>query len=302
MDLKSKIILIYGPTAAGKTKFAVKLAKKIKGEIINADSMQVYKNFKVLTARPSKEDTKNVKHYLFGFKDAKKDFSVGDWIAQVKKRIELIKKKNKIPILVGGTGLYFKAITEGLVKITNIPSKTRAKIRNLHIKIGQNNFFNELIRIDPLVNNKIKPNDVQRSLRAYEVKFFTKKSIFNWYKETKPIFKKSEFVKIYVDFPRSELIERINFRTKKMLENGSIMEVKKFLRLRVSKDSTASKAIGILEIKDFLNNRLSLKQVIEKISIKTRQYAKRQSTWARGQMIGWNKIYPNSLNKILKKF
>ena len=182
---------------------------------------------------------------------------------------------------MGGTGLYFKAITEGLVKITNIPSKTRAKIRNLHIKIGQNNFFNELIRIDPLVNNKIKPNDVQRSLRAYEVKFFTKKSIFNWYKETKPIFKKSEFVKIYVDFPRSELIERINFRTKKMLENGSIMEVKKFLRLRVSKDSTASKAIGILEIKDFLNNRLSLKQVIEKISIKTRQYAKRQVTWAR---------------------
>ena len=141
MDLKSKIILIYGPTASGKSNFAIKLAKKIRGEIVNADSMQVYKELKILSARPFPKNYKNIKHHLYGFKSVKKNFSTGDWLKLVNKKILDIKKRKKTPILVGGTGLYFKAITEGLVNIPNIPIRLRSKIRLLHKKIGTKKFF-----------------------------------------------------------------------------------------------------------------------------------------------------------------
>ena len=301
MDLKSKIILIYGPTASGKTEFAVKLAKKVKGEIINADSMQVYKELKILTARPLKKDEQNIKHHLYGFKEVKKNFSTGDWINLVIKKIKLIRKKNKIPILVGGTGLYFKSMTEGLVEIPNIPTKVRKQIRALQKKVGQKKFFEKLIKIDPPANIKIRPTDVQRSIRAYEVKLFTKRSLFDWYKKTKSKFKNKDFLKLYIEFPRSELVQRINLRTKKMLESGSILEVKKFLKLRIPSDKSISKAIGIVQIKNLIQNKLSKEHVIEKISIKTRQYAKRQVTWARGNMKDWKKIKPKDLNSFLKK-
>ena len=134
MDLKSKIILISGPTASGKSNFAIKLAKKIKGEIINADSMQVYKELRILTARPIKKKHKKIKHHLYGFQSVKKKFSTGEWLKLVIKNISTIKKRKKIPIIVGGTGLYFKALTDGLVKIPNIPIKFRIKIRNLQKK------------------------------------------------------------------------------------------------------------------------------------------------------------------------
>ena len=301
MDLKSKIILIYGPTASGKTEFAIKLAKKVKGEIINADSMQVYKELKILTARPLKKDEQNIKHHLYGFKEVKKNFSTGDWINLVIKKIKLIRKKNKIPILVGGTGLYFKSMTEGLVEIPNIPTKVRKQIRALQKKVGQKKFFEKLIKIDPPANIKIRPTDVQRSIRAYEVKLFTKRSLFDWYKKTKSKFKNKDFLKLYIEFPRSELVQRINLRTKKMLESGSILEVKKFLKLRIPSDKSISKAIGIVQIKNLIQNKLSKEHVIEKISIKTRQYAKRQVTWARGNMKDWKKIKPKDLNSFLKK-
>ena len=128
MDLKSKIILISGPTASGKSNFSIKLAKKINGEIINADSMQVYKELKILSARPIKKDQKKIKHHLYGFQNVKKNFSTGHWLKLVNKKIKELRKRGKVPILVGGTGLYFKALTEGLVKIPNIPIKLRNKI------------------------------------------------------------------------------------------------------------------------------------------------------------------------------
>ena len=144
MDLKSKIILIYGPTASGKSKFAVKLAKKINGEIINADSMQVYKELKILSARPYLKDYNNIRHHLYGFQNVKKKFSTGHWLELANKKILDIRKRKKTPILVGGTGLYFKALTEGLVKIPNIPIKFRHKIRFLHKKYGSKKFFSKL--------------------------------------------------------------------------------------------------------------------------------------------------------------
>ena len=301
MDLKSKIILIYGPTASGKSNFAIKLAKKINGEIVNADSMQVYKELKILSARPLPKNYKNIKHHLYGFQNVKKNFSSGNWLKLASKKILDIKKRKKIPILVGGTGLYFKAITEGLVNIPNIPIRIRSKIRFLHKKLGVKKFFLKLVKLDPVSKKFVKPTDTQRVIRAYEVKLFTKRSIYDWFKSTKSNYENDDFFKIYIDFPRPELIKRISDRTAAMIKKGAISEVKKFIRLKVPRTKTASKAIGIVEIRDYLNKKIEISEVIEKISIKTRQYAKRQSTWGRGNMMDWNKIKSEDLNKFLKK-
>jgi len=301
MDLKSKIVLIYGPTASGKSYFAIKLSKKIKGEIINADSMQVYKELKILSAKPSKTNYKKIKHHLYGFQSVKKNFSTGDWLKLANQKILDIKKRKKVPILVGGTGLYFKALTDGLVSIPNIPTKFREKVRSLHKKIGNKKFFSKLIKLDPLVKNRIKPSDAQRSIRAYEVKTYTKKSIYEWFNNTKSNYQHEDFYKIYIDFPKNELLNRIHSRAREMIKKGAVMEVKKFNSLKVRNDKTANKAIGIREVNEYLLKKIEIDQVIEKISIKTRQYAKRQRTWASGNMQNWNKIIPIELNKFLKK-
>ena len=301
MDFKSKIILISGPTASGKSSFAINLAKKVNGEIINADSIQIYKQLKIISARPDQKKYQKIRHHLYGFHDVKKNFSTGNWLKLVFKKIEEIRKRKKIPILVGGTGLYFKALTDGLVNIPNIPVKIRNKIRGLQFKIGQDKFYKKLLILDPLSKNKINSTDTHRSLRAYEVKLYTQKSIHEWYKNTKSNFQKSDFYKIYIDFPRTELVDRINQRSKEMIKNGAIKEVKNFIKLKVKKDKSVNKAIGINEIRQYLNREKELEEIIENISIKTRQYAKRQSTWARGNMNSWFKLKPNELNNFLKK-
>ncbi len=301
MDLESKIILISGPTASGKSNFAIKVAKKIDGEIINADSMQVYKQLKILSARPDEKKYKKIRHHLYGFHEVTKNFSTGDWLKLVIKKIKEVKRRKKIPILVGGTGLYFKALIDGLVEIPNISLKFRNKIRGLQKKIGQKKFYEKLIKLDPSSKGKINPTDTQRSIRAYEVKKFTNKSLHEWFKNTKSIFSKDDFLKVYIDYPRHELIERINKRTEEMIENGAIKEVKGILKLRVRKDKSANKAIGVNEIREYLKKQKNLNDTKEKIAIKTRQYAKRQSTWARGNMMNWMKLKPYDLNKFLKK-
>ena len=301
MDLESKIILIYGPTASGKSKFALKLAQKIDGEIINADSMQVYKELKVLSARPRKEDIDKIKHHLYGFQSVKRNFSTGDWLKLAKKKIFEVKKRGKIPILVGGTGLYFKALTEGLVHFPKIPVQFRKKIRALHKNLGAKKFFLRLVKEDPLVRNHLIQSDTQRVIRAYEIKKFTNKSMYEWFKNTKSEFEKNDFFKIYIDFPRTDLLVRIKERAVDMLDSGAVSEVKKFMKLKVPKVKSANKAIGINEIKEFIKKKIKIEEVINKISIKTRQYAKRQTTWARGNMSDWNKIKSSGLKVFFKK-
>ena len=301
MDLKSKIILISGPTASGKSNFSIKLAKKINGEIINADSMQVYKELNILSARPSSKDYQKIKHHLYGFHSVKNNFSTGKWLKFVIKKIKEVRKRKKTPILVGGTGLYFKALTDGLVSIPNIPIRFRNKIRSLHKSLGQKKFYQKLLKLDPNSKKKINPSDSQRSIRAYEVKQFTKKSLHDWFQNTKSYFVKDDFFKIYIDYPREELIQRINKRAEQMIEIGAINEVKRFLKLKIRKDKSVNKAIGIHEIKEYLEKTKDISYVIEKISIKTRQYAKRQNTWARGNMMSWFKLPQQELNKFLKK-
>tara|TARA_B100000965_G_C19581328_1_gene753687 strand:- start:1041 stop:1937 length:897 start_codon:yes stop_codon:yes gene_type:complete len=292
MDLKSKIILIAGPTGSGKSRLAVMMAKKFSGEIINADSMQVYKIFKILTARPNIKSEKKIKHHLYGFVNFNKKYSTGQWLKDTIKKINQIKKRNKIPILVGGTGLYFHSLINGLVKIPNIPIKIRKKIRFLHKKFGQKIFYKKLLKLDPKIKNKFDKNDVQRSLRAFEIKKHTKISMYDWLKKTKAILNENNFVKFYIDINRKDLIKRIEKRTDQMIKDGALKEVKKFNRLKIKSDHSINKVIGINELNRHLKKEISLEVAKELIIIKTRQYAKRQSTWARSKMNSWVKIDP----------
>ena len=299
--MSKKIILLAGPTASGKSKLATSLARKLNGEIINADSMQVFKEFKILSSRPSSSDTKKIKHHLYGVISVKRYFSAGDWLKQAKKKINFCLKKKKIPIIVGGTGLYFNTITKGISKIPNIDLNTRTKVRNLYKKKGFKRFYNLLLKLDPKIKGRILPTDSQRVQRAYEVKLKTKKSLFDWFVNTKSDFLDFDIKKIFIDIPRVELLKKISYRTELMIEKKCINEVRKFNRLKIKKSLSANKLIGVQEINDFLRGSISLDQCKDLINIKTRQYAKRQNTWARGHMKNWNKLYSNNFSILLKK-
>jgi tRNA dimethylallyltransferase len=301
MDKQSKIILISGPTASGKSNFAVRIAKKINGEIINADSMQVYKKLKILTARPNKKEQKNIKHHLYGTINLNKKFSTGQWLKIAIKKIKNIQKRKKVPILVGGTGLYFQSLINGLVKIPEIPLKFRNKIRLMQKKDGQKKFYKKLLKIDPNIKNKFDQNDTHRSIRAFEIKSFTKVSMYEWLEKTKSEFNDSDFLKLYIDFKRENLIKKISLRIINMIEQGAVNEVKKFLKLKIKKNHSVNKVIGIDELTQYLNKKITLDQTKELILIKTRQYAKRQATWARTRMISWKKINPIKINNYIKK-
>ena len=299
--MSKKLILLAGPTASGKSNLAIQLAKKLNGEIINADSMQIFKEFSVLSSRPSIAQTKEIKHHLFGIVSVTKHFSAGDWLDQAKIKINNCLKKKKVPIVVGGTGLYFNTITKGISKIPNIDLKTRNKVRSLYNKIGFKRFYKELVKFDPEIKGRILPTDSQRVQRAYEVKLKTKKSIFHWFTKTKSDFLDFEIKKIFIDIPRDVLLKKISERTEQMFERRCISEVKRFNKLKINKSLSANKLIGVQEINGFLRKSMSLEQCKDLIKIKTRQYAKRQNTWARGHMKNWNKIYSKNFSNLLKK-
>ena len=299
--MSKKLVLLAGPTASGKSNLAIKLAKKLNGEIINADSMQIFKEFTVLSSRPTFNQTKKVKHHLYGIITVKKHFSAGEWLKKVKIKINTCVKKKKIPIIVGGTGLYFNTITKGISKIPDIDLKTRNKVRNLYKKLGIKKFYNALIKLDPKSKGRILPTDSQRIQRAYEVKLKTKKSLYEWFEKTKSDFLEFDIRKIFIEIPRDLLLNKISMRTEQMFKKKCINEVKKFNNLKVNKSFSANKLIGVQEINDYLKGLITLEQCKDLINIKTRQYAKRQNTWARGHMKNWNKLYSKNFSNLLKK-
>jgi tRNA dimethylallyltransferase len=301
MDQEKKVILLAGPTASGKSKLAIKLAQNYNGEIINADSMQIYKEISILTSRPSQRDEKIVKHHLYGFNTVKKKFSTGHWLKKVLNKIEELWSVNTTPIVVGGSGLYFKALTDGLVEIPDIPENLRREIRSLHKKIGQERFFKKLIDLDPLAQKSILSSDVHRSMRAYEVKKFTNKSLFKLIKETKSNLNNSVFKKIFINTPRELLKPQIEKRVEKMFKEGVIEEVENFFNMKVYKELSSNKIIGMNEIKAYLRGKLALDETKRLIILKTRQYAKRQFTWSRGHMKSWEMIYSPNIKDLYKK-
>ncbi len=251
--------------------------------------------------RPNKKEIRQAKHYLYGLISVKKYFSAGDWLKETKKKINLCIKKKKIPIVVVGTGLYFNTITKGISKIPDIDLKTRNKVRNLFKKIGFAKFYVELLKLDPKVKNKILATDSQRTQRAFEVKLKTKKSLVDWIKNTKSDFTDYDLKKVFIDIPRDELLKKISKRTELMFKHKCINEVKKFLKLKIRKDQSVNKVIGIAELTQYLNHEITLEEAEELISIKTRQYAKRQVTWARTRMVSWVKIDPSKIDGYIKK-
>jgi tRNA dimethylallyltransferase len=294
-----KIILIAGPTGSGKSEIALRLAKKINGEIINADSMQVYKEIKILSARP--ESYSNVSHYLYGNISVKNNFSAGEWLKKVKVNLKKIIKKKKQPIFVGGTGLYFKLLTEGISNIPKIPDSIRTKARKLNANLGNDEFYDLLIKLDPLIHNRIKKNDTHRLIRAYEVVTFTKKSLIDWQKKNKNYFSNYHFVKIFINPENSFLQKLLRLRLKKMFELGAVNEVKKFLKLKINKSLPANKILGIEEIKKYLEKKIPLEQAFEETFIRTRRYVKRQRTWFRGHMKDWTSIFNPNFDILTKK-
>ena len=299
--MSKKLVLLAGPTASGKSNLAIKLAKKLDGEIINADSMQVFKEFIVLSSRPTLNQTRKVKHHLYGIITVKKHFSAGEWLKKVKIKINICVKKKKIPIIVGGTGLYFNTITKGISKIPDIDLKTRNKVRNLYKKLGIKKFYSALIKLDPKSKGRIPPTDPQRIQRAYEVKLKTKKSLYEWFEKTKSDFLEFDIRKIFIEIPRDILLNKISMRTEQMFKKKCINEVKKFNNLKVNKSFSVNKLIGVQEINDYLEGLTTIEQCKYLINIKTRQYAKRQNTWARGHMKNWNKLYSKNFSNLLKK-
>tara|TARA_B100001564_G_C20456759_1_gene586058 strand:- start:27 stop:836 length:810 start_codon:yes stop_codon:yes gene_type:complete len=263
--------------------------------------MQIYKEFSILSSRPNTKDKGKIKHHLYGFISARNHYSSGEWLRAAKTKIKDCHERKKIPILVGGTGLYFNAITKGISKIPTIDKKTRKKVRDLFQLLGYREFYKKLINLDPKAKGKILPTDSQRTQRAYEVILKTKKSLYDWIKNTKSDFLNYEIIKIFIDIPRDKLLKNISLRTDLMFKNNCLNEVKKFNNLKLNKSLSANKLIGVREINEYLKGSISIDQCKELIDIKTRQYAKRQNTWARGHMLNWNKLYSKDFAYLIKK-
>ena len=301
MEQKNKIILLAGPTASGKSTLATKIAHQLNGEIINADSMQIYKEISILTSKPKEEQMGNIKHHLYGLISVREKFSTGDWLKLSIKKIEEIWEKGNIPIIVGGTGLYFKALTNGLVKIPNIPSHLKLEVKKIHNQLGQKKFFDQLVKEDPLAKKFVLPTDTQRSMRVYEVKKFMNKSLFELIKETKSNFTNDIFSKLFINTPKELLHITIKKRVEKMIEDGALKEVENFLNMKIYRELSANKILGVKEIKDYLKGKIKLSETKDLITLKTRQYAKRQFTWSRGHMKSWDMIYSSNINELFKK-
>ena len=295
-----KIVLLSGPTATGKSSLASKLAEKIDGEIINADSIQLYRDLLILTARPDIKKEK-IKHHCYGFLDGDINWSVGKWINEINKILKDVIKRKKVPIVVGGTGFYFKAITDGLSPIPDIDKSIRLKIENDLEKNGLTELQKRLAFIDPKASEKINPNDRQRIMRALEVYEGTNKKISDFWlmKREKIINYKS--INFKIDADREWIYKNCDLRSDYMFENGAVEEVRHLLTKNYSKNSPIMKAIGVDEITSFLNSDITLDRALELIKFKTHQYAKRQITWINNQMISWNSINTQYSNKIINE-
>tara|TARA_B100000575_G_scaffold204680_1_gene166171 strand:+ start:88 stop:999 length:912 start_codon:yes stop_codon:yes gene_type:complete len=302
--MMEKIVLLSGPTATGKSSLASKVAEKIDGEIINADSIQLYKDLFILTARPNTEKEK-IKHHCYGFLDGDINWSVGKWVDEISEILKDIIKRKKVPIVVGGTGFYFKAITDGLSPIPNIDKSIRLKIENELEKNGLEELQKRLSFIDPKASEKINPNDRQRIIRALEVYEGTDKKISEFWLMKREKIINYKTINFKIDSDREWIYKNCDLRVDYMLENGAVEEVSDLLNKSYSKNSPIMRAIGVDEITSFLNNDITIDRASELIKFKTHQYAKRQITWINNQMISWNRIntqYSNKIvNEIIKK-
>ena len=276
-------ILITGQTASGKSQLALQIAEKSDRVIVNADAIQVYKNWRILTARPSIEEEALATHMLYGHIAAQIEYSVGHWLKDVQKILHIYPN----PIIVGGTGLYFSSLTNGLIDIPDIPAQIRLEAKN---RIHSEGFESLIEEIDPETSKKIDKNNPMRVQRAWEVMKATGRGLISWHRETpKPILEEKICEKILVDGDASIINNRISSRFDQMLDNGLLQEASKNFSTWDEK-IPSSKAIGAKELMAFLNDDISMEQLKEEVVVATRQYAKRQRTWFRSKMKSWKKL------------
>ena len=278
---KPKIIVICGPTASGKTSLSIELAKKISGEIISADSMQIYKDMNIGTAKPTIEEMQGIKHYLLDFVSPDERYSVADYTKDAKKAIEEILKKGKTPIIVGGTGLYIDSLIYG-IEYQEIQFDEKYR-KVLEIKADQNGLqelFEEAKKIDPKAVEKISPNDKKRILRILEIYNATGKTKTEQNIESRQKEVEYDYHVYALNWDRQVLYDRINKRVDIMIQNGLIQEVKNVLK-KYNKFPTAMQGLGYKEVVAYLNGEYTKEEMIEKIKMESRRYAKRQLTWFR---------------------
>jgi len=287
-------ILITGPTASGKSALAVELARAHGGVVINADSMQVYDTLRVLTARPSQADMEGIPHHLYGHVPAAQAYSTGVWLREAAALVERLRDEGRMPVFVGGTGLYFKALTGGLSDMPGIPLEIRNRLRARLLAEGAEALHRELADRDGAVAETLNPQDGQRIVRALEVIEATGQSIAAFQGKTGPVVIDPERARKIVVLPdRALLHERINSRFEKMLAMGAADEVRALLALELSSEMPVMKAIGVSQIAAMLRGEMTREDVLETGAAATRQYAKRQMTWFRNQMDeSWERISP----------
>ncbi len=289
----NKAVLIAGPTASGKSALALDLAEKIGGIVINADSMQVYRDLRVLTARPSEAEEARVPHRLYGHVDAAINFSAGAWLDDAASALAEARTERRVPILVGGTGLYFKALTRGLSAVPPISAEVRESVRARLERHGVEALHAELAQHDPPAAERLKPRDRTRIARALEVVEATGRSLTDWHREgLLPVLPPGEFLALFLAPEREALYARIDARFDAMLKAGALEEVERLAARQLDPLLPAMKAHGVPPLLRYLKGEITLEEAAETGRADTRHYAKRQFTWFRHQLPEFEWVKP----------
>ena len=300
------LIFVVGPTSIGKSEIAIKLAKKINGEIVNADSMQVYSELNILTDRPSLKDQQIIPHHLYGYIKGSNRYNVARWCKDITKLINKNNNKNIYSIIVGGTGLYIDKLLNGLADIPKIPENFKKKSNEALLKLGNESFYKEVCKIDKSSCDKISKNDTQRLKRIWEVYQSTNKPLSKWINDNHFNYFNVLNYKIYLFVPaKDEIYKRVNKRFINMVKIGAVEEVKKLLLLNLDNTLPVMKAHGVPEITKYLSGQYNLEECISKGQQVTRNYVKRQLTWWRSSKLDFQNIYrdfPNNIDIKLLNF
>ena len=276
---KPKVIVLCGPTASGKTSLSIELAKRINGEIISCDSMQIYKDMDIGTAKPTEQEKQGIKHYLLDFLSPEVRYSVADYKKDAEKAIEEILKKRKVPIIVGGTGLYINSLIYNIeYKDSKIDIDYRNKLEKMVVEKGLENLYEMAQKIDPEAMKNISHNDKKRIMRVLEIYNETGKTKTELEMESRKNEPKYNYIVFALDMDRDKLYERINKRVDIMIEQGLIEEVKSLVK-KYTEFPTAMQGLGYKEMVEYLDNKITKEEAIEKIKMESRRYAKRQITW-----------------------
>jgi len=280
----NKVIVVCGPTASGKTQFAHLLAKKNNGEVVNADSMQLYKSLPIITSSPSLELKNELPYHLYNFLDINSEYCVANYAQMAAEKIKEISTRKKLPILVGGSGMYINSLIKGFSYIPDIEPEVRAQVRSLQQSLDSNEFFELLKKTDPVIVNVLNAQDSQRVARAYEVFLQTGKSILYYQKSNTKLLEGFSFRAILLLPDRQFLYSMCNNRLEQMFKKGAVEEVKSLLNEKCNINALAMKSLGVKEIISYLENRISKDEAMELAKTRTRQYAKRQITWFKNQL------------------